>query len=184
MFFIMFVAHVLYNVQWMIFLEICLHAICNIINCYYLYIVNVMSHLYIVCAIIMYYHYTQFMWYHAFVLWTSHAIQYQIISADLTAVYICVGQLFPEPKIRKPTLKENAWRSVNLKDIKLIDNSQWVTQVFIISKKNGTIKYVSYLWVSIIGLKENHIFTFGNGIYKYYCTTSCPICSVVGRCKS
>ena len=50
---------------------------------------------------------------------------------------------FPIPKVHKPTLKKEVERLVEIGVLRKINISEWAAPTFIISKKNGTVRFIS-----------------------------------------
>ena len=53
------------------------------------------------------------------------------------------SQPFPVPKVHEHTLKVELDRLVKLGVLKQINNSEWAAPTFIISKKDGTVRFIS-----------------------------------------
>jgi hypothetical protein len=51
--------------------------------------------------------------------------------------------VFPVPNIHHGTLKHEIERLVNLGVLKRCSDSEWAAHTFIISKKNGTVRFIS-----------------------------------------
>ncbi len=56
------------------------------------------------------------------------------------------GQAFPEPKIHKDTLIKEVERLVKLGVLERQPVSEWASSLFIISKKNRTVHFLSNFW--------------------------------------
>ena len=50
---------------------------------------------------------------------------------------------FPIPKIHELTLKKKVDRLIKIEVLKKINNSQWAAPTLIITKKNGTVRFIS-----------------------------------------
>ena len=50
---------------------------------------------------------------------------------------------FPIPKIQEPALKKEVDRQIKIGFLMKINNSQWAAPIFIIHKKNGTVRFIS-----------------------------------------
>ncbi len=56
------------------------------------------------------------------------------------------GQAFPVPKIHKDTLIKEVDRLVNLGVLERQPASEWASPLFIIPKKNRTVRFLSNFW--------------------------------------
>ena len=51
--------------------------------------------------------------------------------------------IFPIPRIREETLKNEVERLIKIGVLKRTNNSEWAAPTFIIPKENGTVRFIS-----------------------------------------
>ena len=61
----------------------------------------------------------------------------------LKGAYLNHAKPFPIPKVQEETLKIEVNTLVNIGGLKRKNNSEWAAPTFIISKKNGTVRFIS-----------------------------------------
>jgi hypothetical protein len=75
------------------------------------------------------------------------------------------AQAFPIPKVHEHTLWHEVDRLCQLGVLKKVNRSEWAAPIFIIPKKDDTVKFISNSVNSIKGSKENHFPSQKSKIY-------------------